>query len=90
MVKIYVGNLSYQTSEDSLRALFAQHGTVGEVTIVMDRQTGRPRGFGFIEMPEEAEGRVAIEALHESEFDGRALTVNEARPRAGGAPGGRW
>ncbi|MBX3374191.1 MAG: RNA-binding protein [Phycisphaeraceae bacterium] len=93
MLNIYVGNLSFNTSEDSLRDLFSQHGTVSRVSIVTDRDTGRPRGFAFVEMPDAAQGRAAIEACNGAALDGRTLTVNEARPReersGGGGGGGR-
>lgn len=81
MINIYVGNLSFKTTESELQALFEPHGAVQGVSIVMDRQTGRPRGFGFVEMPNDAEAKAAIEALNNKEFQGRVLTVNEARPR---------
>jgi RNA recognition motif-containing protein len=81
MFNIYVGNLSFKTTEPDLQTLFEQHGAVQRASIVVDRQTGRPRGFGFVEMPNEAEGKAAIEALNNKEFQGRVLTVNEARPR---------
>ena len=78
MKRIYVGNLSYDTTEDELRQLFGQHGEVSSVSLITDRETGRPRGFGFVEM----EGAdAAITALHNAEVGGRTLTVNEARPR---------
>jgi len=86
-MKIYVGNLNYRTTEDTLRELFAQHGEVQEAAIVTDRETGRPRGFGFVTMPDDSQGQAAIEALNGQEFEGRALTVNEARPKAGGGGG---
>ncbi len=89
-MKIYVGNLSFSTSEQTLRASFEAHGTVDEVTIVSDRETGRPRGFGFVTMPNNEEGNKAIEALNGQEVDGRAVNVNEARPKKefGGGGGG--
>lgn len=89
MVKtIYVGNLPFSASEDDIRELFAQHGEVHSVKLITDRETGRPRGFGFVEMDEETAG-AAIEALNETEFGGRTLRVNEARERrGGGGPGG--
>ncbi len=80
-MRIYVGNLSYQASEEGLRELFEQYGEVAEVTIITDRETGRSRGFGFVEMPNEAEGRAAIEAVDGRESEGRTLRVNEAQPR---------
>jgi cold-inducible RNA-binding protein len=91
MKNIYVGNLSFGATEDSVRALFETHGTVGRVNIVTDRDTGQPRGFGFVEMSNDGEGEKAIAALNGTDFDGRALTVNEARPkteRSGGGGGG--
>lgn len=87
-MKLYVGNLSFSTSESALRDLFAQHGEVSSVAIVMDRETGRPRGFGFVEFPNDDEARAAIAALSGKNFDGRDLTVNEAKPREGGGGGG--
>ncbi len=93
MKKIFVGNLSMETTEDALREFFAEHGTVSSVNIITDKFTGKPRGFGFVEMDDTAEADAAIEALNGKELDGRALTVNEARPRAdrggrrGGGPG---
>jgi RNA recognition motif-containing protein len=77
--KIYVGNLSFDSSEDQLRNLFAQYGTVGSVNVIMDRDTGRSRGFGFVEM--ETGGDDAIRSLDKQDLDGRSLNVNEARPR---------
>lgn len=88
-MKLYVGNLSFNTSEAQLRDLFAQHGDVTSATLVMDRETGRPRGFGFVEFADAASGKAAIEALNGTSFDGRDLTVNEARPREAGGGGGR-
>ena len=86
---LYVGNLSYQTTSDDLREMFAQYGTVTSAQVVMDRETGRSRGFGFVEMSDG--GEAAIEALNGSDVQGRTLTVNEARPREerrGGGGGG--
>ena len=91
-MNIYVGNLSFEASEDDLRQAFAAHGEVTGVNIITDRETGRPRGFGFVEMASEEEGRKAIAALNETEIGGRAVNVNEARPktpRGGGGGGGR-
>jgi RNA recognition motif-containing protein len=90
-LKIYVGNLNFQTSEASLRDLFAQHGEVEDVHIVTDRDTGRSRGFGFVTMTDRGQAIAAIDALNRVEFDGRTLNVNEARPREnrGGGGGGR-
>ena len=82
MFRIYVGNISFNTTEEGLRELFSQHGEVGSVAIITDRETGRSRGFGFVEMSEESAGRAAIAALDGQDFDDRKLTVNEARPRA--------
>ena len=81
MFRIYVGNLSFQTTEDSLSELFSRHGSVGSVAIITDRITGRSRGFGFVEMGDEGEGKAAIEALNGQEVDGRTLKINEARER---------
>ena len=78
-VRIYVGNLPYQATEDEVRELFAKHGPVDSVSLITDRETGRPRGFGFVEMSEG--GQEAISVLHGQDFGGRTLTVNEARPR---------
>ena len=92
MKKLYVGNLSFNTTEESLKVAFAAHGTVLSAVIVQDRETGRPRGFGFVEMENASEADTAISQLHGAELDGRTLTVNEARPRAersGGGRGGR-
>ena len=79
---IYVGNLSFGASEESVRALFETHGTVGRVNIVTDRDTGQPRGFGFVEMANDGEGEKAIAAVNGTDLDGRTLNVNEARPKA--------
>jgi len=89
-MKLYVGNLSFNTSEDRLRELFEEHGEVASASMVMDRETGRPRGFGFVEMNDDAQAKAAIEALNGQNVDGRDLTVNEARPREdrGGGGGG--
>ena len=90
MKKIYVGNLSFDTSESELRDLFAQHGEVSSASLVMDRETGRPRGFGFVEMTDAGQASAAIEALNGQSVGGRDLTVNEAKPREnrGGGGGG--
>jgi len=80
-MNIYVGNLNFDTNEDTLRVKFEEHGAVDSVKIITDRDTGRPRGFGFVEMPNDDEGRTAIAALDGMEMDGRRLKVNEARPR---------
>jgi len=86
-MKLYVGNLSYDTSEDRLRELFSEHGDVASASLVMDRDTGRPRGFGFVEFNDDAQAKAAMEALNGKSIDGRDLTVNEARPRTGGGGG---
>jgi RNA recognition motif-containing protein len=80
-MNIYVGNLSYSLSEQELRDAFAAHGEVSSVKILSDRETGRSRGFGFVEMPNQNEGEAAIEQLNGKDLGGRALRVNEARPR---------
>ena len=92
MLKIYVGNLNYKTSEQDLSDMFGEFGQVDSSAIVMDRATGRSRGFGFVEMSDDGEAKAAIEALNGREIEGRTLTVNEARPRVerhGGGGGGR-
>jgi len=81
MINIYVGNLSYETTESDLRNMFEAHGKVDKVSIVMDRMSGRSKGFGFVEMPNSAEGRAAISALNEMETGGRKIMVNEAKPK---------
>lgn len=89
-MNIYVGNLSWGSTEEALRALFEAHGEVESVKIITDRYTGRSRGFGFVEMPNEEEGRTAVSALDGKELDGRALKVNEARPRTDRPRQNRW
>lgn len=96
MTNIYVGNLSYNATEDDLRQAFSQYGDVSSVSVIKDRETGRPRGFAFVEMPDEAQAKQAIENLNNAEIAGRRVTVNEARPREergggrrGGGGGGR-
>ncbi len=88
--KLYVGNLSYNVSEDDLRELFSQAGEIKEVTLIMDRDTRRPKGFGFVEFNSQADAEKAIQMFNEHELDGRRLTVNMARPREerGGGGGG--
>ena len=94
-MKLYVGNLAFQTSSDDLQQLFSQAGTVESASVVEDRETGRSRGFGFVEMATAEEGQKAIEQFNGKEFNGRNLNVNEARPRedrggrGGGGGGGR-
>ena len=88
-MKLYVGNMSFTTTESSLEALFSNYGQVQEVAVVTDRDSGRPRGFGFVTMDDDG-ARAAIDALDGNEFEGRALNVNEAKPREnrGGGRGG--
>jgi RNA recognition motif-containing protein len=81
-MNIYVGNLPHATTEDELNDTFSQYGTVDSAKIITDRDTGRSRGFGFVEMPDDGEANDALQALNGSELGGRSLTVNEARPRA--------
>ena len=88
-MKLYVGNLSFNTSESQLRDLFAAHGEVASASLVMDRETGRPRGFGFVEMNNAEQAKAAMNALNGKSVDGRDLTVNEAKPREAGGGGGR-
>ena len=93
MVNIYVGNLSFDASEDDLRGAFSQFGEVSSVSIITDRETGRSRGFAFVEMPNDSEANEAISSLNNKEIAGRRVTVNEARPksdrpRRGGGGGG--
>src|SRR5204862_4823959 len=97
MMNIYVGNLSYEATQDDVRQAFEAHGEVSTVSIIMDRMTGRSRGFGFVEMPDQSKGQAAISALNLQEVKGRAMTVNEAKPKTddggrgsfGGGTGGR-
>ena len=99
--KLYVGNLSFNTTTQDLEEMFGAHGTVESTNIIEDRETGRSRGFGFVEMSSKEEGEAAISTLNGKEIDGRALTVNEAKPReersgggggnrGGGGGGSRW
>jgi len=90
-MNIYVGNLSYKVSTEDLRQAFAAYGEVGSANIVTDRYSGQPRGFAFVEMPDDGEGQTAIEDLNGKELSGRQIKVSEARPRAnrGGRGGGR-
>ena len=80
-MNIFVGNLAYSSTEEAIRALFEAHGEVASVRIITDRETGRPRGFGFVEMPNDEEARAAVAEINGNELDGRKLTVNEARPK---------
>ena len=94
-MRLYVGNLSYSVTDDTLEALFAQYGPVKSAQVVMDRDTGRSKGFGFVEMADDNAAREAIKGLNDQQHEGRPLTVNEARPRedrggrGGGGGGGR-
>src|SRR5271154_4863891 len=92
--KLYVGNLTYRVSSSDLEQLFSQFGNVESAEVISDRDTGRSKGFGFVEMSSDNEARAAIDALNDQEHDGRRLTVNEARPReprtGGGGGGGGW
>jgi cold-inducible RNA-binding protein len=95
MKNIYVGNLSFGTTEDGVRSLFAGYGAVERVNICTDRETGQPRGFGFVEMGDDVEGEKAIVALNGTDHDGRTLNVSEARPKTERSSGGgfgrkRW
>jgi cold-inducible RNA-binding protein len=89
-MNIYVGNLSYNTNDASLRAAFEPHGEVASAQVIIDRDTGRSRGFGFVEMPDDEQAKAAIAALNGQDMDGRSLNINEAKPRAdrGGSGGG--
>ncbi|HYD01308.1 MAG TPA: RNA-binding protein [Phycisphaerales bacterium] len=94
MTKLYVGNLSFNTTEAELREMFGQYGDVASAQLVMDRETGRPRGFGFVEMASAEAAQAAIAGQNGKNFGGRDLTVNEAKPResrgGGGGGGGGW
>ena len=87
-MKLYVGNMSFDSSEDDLRKAFEAHGTLDSVALITDRDTGRPKGFGLIEMSNDTEARAAMDSLNEKDFMGRPLKVNEARPRNEGQRGG--
>ncbi len=90
-MSVYVGNLSYEVTEEALREVFTEYGTVKRVQVPMDRETGRPRGFAFVEMSTEAEESAAIEALDGAEWMGRDMKVNKAKPREDRKPsGGSW
>jgi len=86
--KIYVGNLPFSSTEADLRSAFERHGSVESVNVIMDRETGRPRGFAFVEMSEESAAKDAIRALDGSDFGGRDIRVNEAQDKRGGGGGG--
>ena len=91
-MRLYVGNLAYSVTNETLESLFAQYGAVKSAQVIMDRDTGRSKGFGFVEMNSDQEALAAIEGINGKEHDGRTLTVNEARPReerGGGGGGGR-
>jgi cold-inducible RNA-binding protein len=90
MKKIFVGNLSFSVTEAVLRSLFEKYGSVESVNIVTDRDSGQPRGFGFVEMPNDAEAAKAINGLNGKDVEGRTLNVNEARPKAEGSRGGGY
>jgi len=85
--KLYVGNLAYSVSNSDLEQMFGAHGTVQSAQVIMDRDTGRSKGFGFVEMGSDQEAQAAIAAMNGKEHDGRALTVNEARPKTEGGGG---
>ena len=90
-MNIYVGNLAFEVTEDALHVAFTAHGEVASARVITDRMTGRSRGFGFVEMPDDTQAEAAIQAMSGKDIDGRALTVNEAKPRenrAGGGGGG--
>jgi cold-inducible RNA-binding protein len=87
--KLYVGNLTYGVTDSTLEQMFAAHGTVQSAQVIMDRDTGRSKGFGFVEMKSDQEAQAAMTALNGKEVEGRALTVNEARPKTEGGRGDR-
>lgn len=87
-MNIYVSNLNYRTESESLQELFEQYGEVSSANIITDRETGRSRGFGFVDMPNDTEGQSAIDALNETEFDGKTINVTVARPRTERSSGG--
>jgi len=88
VTNIYVGNLSFDATEDQVRQAFAEYGEVASINVITDRETGRPRGFCFVEMSNDDDARKAIEGLNMKEIAGRPVNVNEARPRTERAPGG--
>ena len=87
--KLYVGNLPYSYRDSDMEQAFSQFGTVTSAQVIQDRETGRSKGFGFVEMQADDAAQLAISGMHDKEFDGRALTVNEAKPRESGGGGGR-
>ena len=89
-MNIYVGNLSYDTGNEELRQAFAQYGQVDDARVIEDKYTNRPRGFGFVEMPDDSEARKAMDELNGSSLQGRDITVNEARPREERRPRGNF
>lgn len=88
--RIYVGNLPFSATDEEVRSMFAEYGAVNSVSLITDRETGRPRGFGFVEMENGEEADTAIDALHQSQMGGRSLNVNEARPRESRPQRGGW
>ena len=88
-MNIYIGNLPYNTSEDDLRDLFSAHGEVSSVNVIIDTDSGRSKGFGFVEMPDKAQAESAINAINQTDVNGRSVRVNEARPRNDNRGGGR-
>lgn len=89
-MNIYVSNLNYSTKSESLQELFAEYGEVTSANIINDRETGRSRGFGFVEMPDDSEGQKAIDALNNTDFEGKTISVNVARPRTERSNGGGY
>lgn len=89
-MKIYVGNLPFDATQSGVQELFSQFGQVTDVTLINDRETGRPRGFGFVEMPDSAEANKALTALNGQDFGGRSLNINEAKPRESRPSGGGY
>lgn len=91
-MKIYIGNLPFSTTDDDLRESFGAYGAVDSAQVVTDRESGRSRGFGFVEMPSDGEAQAAIEEMNGKDFGGRSLTVNQAKPREQSRPrsGGDW
>ena len=89
-MRLYIGNMSYDMTEDDVRDMLAAHGEVASVDLITDRDTGRPKGFGFADMPNDAEAEAIISALNETEVMGRTIKVNQARPREDRGGGGRF